>query len=264
MKFETIDGLPILLEIDIEEKIFELLYNQLLTGIKPILKSDDEELSYILLLEQLTGGNSSEIKEIIKEIKFSPRTYTFLVDYGFKSSFYVNKYVTTNEIISAFLSKYKMINCENDVYKEQRGICKFDLKCKCHYDAKYNCKYLHNTVEIDDKTKNRLVKDLSNYGLLFLGKKELFKNKYCTYNYDNKLLSSDNTLYDIIFENEYAFAFNPQKFLDREKYQYSEHDKYDEEISVLTTNDNYIKLRKIALFKPYHCCRSIFYHIHGH
>ena len=43
-----------------------------------------------------------------------------------------------------------------------------------------------------------------------------------------------------------------------------EYDKYDDEITVLIIDNEFIKLKKVALFKSYNCCGSIFYHNHNH
>lgn len=263
MKFKTINDLPILLEnIDIEKYIFDILYNQLLTGSIPKFATINDQINYVLLLEQLTGGNSIEIQEIIKDVKFEPIIYTIIIDYGINYLNYINKHITINEIISAILSKNKLL--VNSYTSYNVSLCKYNLKCKCHYDSKYTCRYKHTNIEITNKIKKCIVKDLSKYNILYLGNKQLFLNrKYSESNYDCVLLSEDDMLYEIIFENDYAFASNPQKFVDREKYEYNVHDKYEEEISIQMIDNKFIKLRKVALFKPYNCCGSIFYHTHG-
>lgn len=264
MGFKMINDLPILLEnIDIKKYIFDILYNQLLTGSIPKFDCINNQIDYILLLEQLTGGNSIEIKEIIKDIKFEPIIYTIIIDYGINYLNYTNEHITINQIISAILSKNELLVNSHNV-SIRNSLCKYDLRCKCHYDSKYACRYKHTNTEITDNIKNCIVKDLSKYNILYLGKKQLFLNtKYSDSNYDCVLLSENDMLYEIIFENDYAFASNPQKFADREKYKYNMHDKYDEEISIVTIDNKFIKLQKVALFKPYNCCGSIFYHTHG-
>jgi len=261
MKFEMINDLPILLDIkDINKYIFDILYNQLLTGTIPSFDCVDQQISYILLLEQLTGGNSLEIQEIIKSIKFDISTYIELVEYGFNLLNYINKNITIDKIILGFLSKYKLLT--NNKYS---SLCKFDLKCKSHYDPTYHCKWKHNPTIMNDEIKTCLISDLSRYNILYLGRKEIFNNpNHNKYNYDRKILSEDNIIYDIIFEDEFAFALNPQKFIDRDKYEYALHDEYCEEISILTISGKLNKFRYVALFKPYRCCgKTIFYHCHG-
>lgn len=267
MKFEMIDDLPILLDIEnINKYTFDILYNQLLTGIIPFFDCVEQQISYILLLEQLTGGNSSEIQEMIKSIDFKINTYVLLVEYGFNLLNYMNENITINNIIYGFLFKYKLLITDN----KHRPLCKFDSKCKSHYDSTYSCKWKHNPVIINDEIKINLISDLSRYNLLYIGKKELFDNynyKHNKYNYDRKILSEDNMIFDIIFEDEFAFAINPQKFMDRDKYEYALHDEYCEEISILTIDGKLSKFRYVALFNPYRCYRccdkTIFYHCHG-
>lgn len=121
---------------------------------------------------------------------------------------------------------------------------------------------------INKEIEINLIHDLFRYNILFLGKKEDIYNinffKYNSHNYDFKLLSKDNIIYDIVYENNYAFAYNAQKFVDKDKYEYNNLDYYSEEISILTSNGNMIKFRCVALFKPYGCCgKSIYYHSHG-
>lgn len=78
MKFEMINELPILLDINsIDRNIYDVLHNQLLNGLIPKFESIDDQINYILLLEHLTSGNSSEICEIVKDIKFDPSIYIF-------------------------------------------------------------------------------------------------------------------------------------------------------------------------------------------
>lgn len=265
MKFEMMNDLPILLDIkDINKYIFDILYNQLLTGTIPSFDCIEQQISYILLLEQLTGGNSLEIQEMIKLIKFDISTYVELVGYGFNLLNYMNKNITIGKIISGFLSKYKLLNTDKYNYN---SLCKFDSKCKSHYDSTYICKWKHNSVIINDEIKTCLISDLSIYNILYIDKSEIFNNhdyKHNKYNYDRKILSEDNMIYDIIFEDKFAFALNPQKFIDRDKYEYALHDEYCEEISILTIDGKSSKFRYVALFKPYRCCvNTIFYHCHG-
>jgi len=263
MKFEIVNGLPILLNIDNTKDIFDILYHQLITELTPNFKSIEEQISYILLLEQLTGGNSLEIQEMVKSITFDPIIYTLLVDYGFNVLNYVNKNIRINKIISAFLCKYRLLvgNYRNDHNKP----CKYDLKCRSHYDTDYICNWQnHSKLILSNNTRLELTDNLFKYNILFLGEKEKFSNqRYFESNYDFKILTDDRIIYDIIFENSYAFAINPQKFRDRDEYEYKDHDKYDEMFTI-TANNKLIKIQKVSLFKPYKCCGSIFYHIHGH
>jgi hypothetical protein len=266
MYFEMINDLPILLDIDINRNIFDILYNQLLTGLTPTFNSVDDQIYYILLLEHLTGGDSLEIQEITKLIKFDISTYIELVEYGFNLLNYINKNITINNIISGFLSKYKLSIINKYNYN---SLCKFDLKCKSHYDSAYNCKWRHSPKIMNDEIRCNLISDLSRYNILYIGEKEIFRkskhHKHNTHNYDKKLLSYDNIIFDIIFEEKFSFALNPRKFIDRDKYEYNNYDEYDEEeISILTVDGKLNKFRYVALFKPYECCgKSIFYHSHG-
>lgn len=262
MKFEMINDLPVLLDIKgINKYTFEILYNQLLTETTPIFDCVDQQIYYILLLEQLTSGNAVEIQETIKLVKFDITTYILLVDYGFNLLNYMNKNITINNIINGFLHKYKLliINSNN-----HRPLCKFDLTCKSHYDLQYHCKWKHNLTIISDQIKIRLISDLSSYNVLYLGKKEIFNNyEHNKYNYDRKVLSSDNIIYDIIFEDEFAFAHNPQIFIDRDKYEYACKDEYGDDIDTFI-DGKLVKCIYVALFKPYRCCsRTIMYHCHG-
>jgi hypothetical protein len=262
MKFEIVNNLPVLLDIiNINKDIFDTLYQQLITEITPSFESINHQIYYIMLLEQLTGGNSLEIQEMIKSIKFDPAIYTMIIDYGFNVLNYVNCNITIDEIIIAMLAKYRLLPAFEHGYQ----LCKYDLKCKCHYDTSYDCRWKHNSVVISDKTKSSLLYDLSRYNMIFLGNKERFYNSQVyEKNYDHTLLSSENIIFDIIYIKGFAFAHNPQKFIDRDKYQYKEHDLYGEEISI---NGREEKFKYVALFKPYQCWRccndTIFYHVHG-
>ena len=264
MKFEMMDGLPILLDIiNINKEIFDVLYHQLLTEVTPNFKSINDQIYYILLLEQLTGGNSLEIQEMIKSIKFDPAIYTMIIDYGFNVLNYVNDNITIDKIIIAMLAKYRLLPNTYDTY--HMNLCKYDLKCKCHYDVTYNCGWKHSPVIINDKIKSSLSCDLARYNIIFLGNEEKFYNpQHSENNYDRKLLSSENIIFDIIYIKEFAFAHNPEKFIDRDKYQYKEHDIYGDEILI---NGREEKFKYVALFKPYNCWRcchdTIFYHVHG-
>jgi len=267
MKFETINTLPVLLQINnIKEKIYILLYQQLLTGLPPIFNSINDQISYIMLLEQLTGGDFINIKQIVKEIKFDPKIYTLIIDYGININVYINKYITHGQIILSFLSKYNLLHKDYNNFTHQNinELCKYDLDCKCHNDITFKCRFKHTEIEIDSFTKSCLVKDLSYYNLLFIGENKFFDHKHNINNYDYKLLSKDNIVFDIIYQNSYIFAFNTNKYVDREKYKYKEYDKYDDEITVLIIDNEFIKLKKVALFKSYNCCGSIFYHNHNH
>ena len=260
MIFEMINDLPILLEsTNVNKQTFEILYNQLLTGIIPIFDNVDQQICYIILLEQLTSGNVVEIKETIMGIKFDIKTYILLVDYGFNLINYMNKNITINDVINGFLYKYRLL-----FKNKYRPLCKFDLKCKSHYDLQYHCEYNHNPVIINDKMEKCLVSDLARYNVLFLGKRENLNNyKHNKYNYDKKIIFSDNITYDIIFENEFVFALHPQKLVDRENYKYASKDEYGDDINVFVDN-KLVKCKYIALFKPYICCvDTIMYHCHG-
>ena len=260
MKFKMMNDLPILLDIkDINKNIFDILYNQLLTGLTSSFGSVGEQIGYIILLEQLSGGNEIEIKDMVKSIKFDINTYILLTEYGFNVLNYMNKNITINQIILGFLSEHKLL-----IRNDYAPLCKFGLKCKSHFIEDYHCKWKHDPIIITNKIETCLRFGLPKYNVVYLGKKEDFYNPdHSTHNYDCKILSSDNTIYDIIFENGFAFAFNPQNFVDRDKYQYSDKDQYAEEIFILI-NDKLVKCRYVALFKPYNCCsKSIYYHCHG-
>ena len=262
MKFEIVNNLPVLLDIfNVDKCIFDIIYKQLITEITPTFESIYHQIYYIMLLEQLTGGNSLEIQEMIKSIKFDPAIYTMIIDYGFNVLNYVNDNITVDKIIIAMLAKYRLLPGNEHGYQ----LCKYNLKCKCHYDISYNCRWKHTPVIISDKTESSLLYDLSRYNMIFLGNKEKFYNpQHSENNYDRKLLSSENIIFDIIYIKGFAFVHNPEKFIDRDKYQYKEHDVYGDEILI---NGREEKFRSVSLFKPYNCWRcchdTIFYHVHG-
>jgi len=268
MKFEiNNNGLPILLDIgNINRSIYDILYDQLLTETTPKFNSINEQIDYILLVERLTCSNANDISNLIKDIKFDPEIYAILPQYGFNASNYINKFVTINQLIESFLFKYYLLIVDKYTKQVSTPMCKYDLKCKSRHDSNYNCKWRHSPVKLSKEIENLLTYDLSRYNILFLGKKEIIWDgcKYNSHNYDCKLLSEDNIIYDIIHENGFSFAYNPQKFINRDKYEYKDRDEYGKEIYIFSPDGKLNIFRHVALFKPYRCCgNTIMYHVHG-
>ncbi len=265
MKFDIYNNLPILLNIkDINKNIYDILYNQLLTEITPKFNSIQEQLDYILLVERLTCSNVDDISNLVKDIKFDIEIYVILVQYGFNVLNYMNKFVTINKLIVSFLSEYNLLSVDKYLYDKTIALCKYDLKCKSRHDSTYHCRWRHSSVELS-KVDSNLAYGLSRYNILFLGTKEIIWDGwiYNSHNYDYKLLSEDNIIYDIIHENNFSFAYNPKKYVNRDTYEYKDRDEYGK-IVELTINENLIKFKHVALFKPYMCCgKTILYHSHG-
>lgn len=283
MKFETFEGLPILLTIDSDSKTFNSIYEQLLTLQIPKFKDVQESIDYLLLIDQLTVGNAKEIKEMIKNIKFDNKIYLYLLESGL----YLENYkcgISDKDLITILLKKYKLLVD----YKKCKE-CKFGAKCKSFYDIEYECQWKHEPTILTEDVKININKDLERYGITLLGKslfgrEKKFDNSKSTYidysdgkittcnfypyQYKHKFIKDNEIYYIINISSGYICYGDAYMLIVKSQHKdlmsiHSSHE-YDRSSEIEISG---IKYKHLMLFQPYKCkekldCSMVYDHIH--